>query len=380
MSIHKDVKRNTWYVKHQNKTKRGFKTKKEAQKYEAQLTLNKSRSKGKEDEKPKLKPNPKPKQIMFYKLLASYLNYKKQEVQYTSYTKYEEIVRLIIKPIISDQPLIQIDACKCWEFREKVNELNKSTSYKNLIIMEFKEIMQFAVLNNWVETSPAANLIAFKKTVQEIADQKNKDGRIWDYQEFQKFIKEVEGKEYQVLFVILFNTGMRLGEGMALTWKDLQNSELSVTKSYTKKTTKGFYEIKIPKTPSSIRKIKINKSLNSYLLEYKALEMKKKDFSEDWFICGETRPLPETTVQRRKNAAVKKSGVRNIKIHDFRHSHASILIANGMNIVSVSKRLGHSSVNMTLKVYAHLLEKTDNEMLEFIEKSSHNLLTDEAQK
>ncbi|MBR2677045.1 MAG: tyrosine-type recombinase/integrase [Solobacterium sp.] len=59
----------------------------------------------------------------------------------------------------------------------------------------------------------------------------------------------------------------------------------------------------------------------------------------------------------------------------MRHSHASILINNGFNIVAVSRRLGHSDVNITLKVYTHLLQKRDEEMMVFLDKSSQNLLT-----
>ncbi|MCR4632814.1 MAG: tyrosine-type recombinase/integrase [Erysipelotrichaceae bacterium] len=61
-------------------------------------------------------------------------------------------------------------------------------------------------------------------------------------------------------------------------------------------------------------------------------------------------PLSRTSIERIKNIAVSKSGVKKIRIHDFRHSHASNLIGEGMDIVAVSKRLGHSSVDMTLKV------------------------------
>ncbi len=61
-------------------------------------------------------------------------------------------------------------------------------------------------------------------------------------------------------------------------------------------------------------------------------------------------------------------------MHDFRHSHASNLIANGMNIVAVSRRLGHSDVNMTLQVYTHLIKRNEDEVTTYISNSSQNLL------
>ena len=169
----------------------------------------------------------------------------------------------------------------------------------------------------------------------------------------------------------LFNTGMRLGEALALTWNDFSNSQLTITKSCTKKTEKGAYEIKMPKSISSIRTVSIDNTLNQYLLEYKSKVEKEKDFSPNMFMFGGVRPYPESCVSQRKNSAIRRSGVKKIRIHDFRHSHASILINNGMNIIAVSKRLGHSDINITLKVYAHLLEEKNEEITVFLEKSSH---------
>ena len=90
---------------------------------------------------------------------------------------------------------------------------------------------------------------------------------------------------------------------------------------------------------------------------------------------GNLKPLSSTTITREKDRAIKKSGVKRISIHDFRHSHASNLIANGINIVAVSKRLGHSNVEMTLRVYTHLIKTTEDQLLSYIDESSQNLLT-----
>ncbi|WP_371832614.1 tyrosine-type recombinase/integrase [Grylomicrobium aquisgranensis] len=66
------------------------------------------------------------------------------------------------------------------------------------------------------------------------------------------------------------------------------------------------------------------------------------------------------------NAGIEKSGVQKIRMYDLRHSHATWLINHGVNIVAVSKRLGHASIEQTLKTYTHLLESTDNEMMKII--------------
>lgn len=103
--------------------------------------------------------------------------------------------------------------------------------------------------------------------------------------------------------------------------------------------------------------------------------MKSTDFKSDWFIFNREKPLFQTHIDRIKDEAIEKAKIRRIRTHDLRHSHASNLISEGISIVAVSRRLGHSSIDMTLRVYTHLLEKNDEQLIEFIEKSSHDLLT-----
>lgn len=362
MSVHKETKRNTWYVKYQNQTKRGFKTKKEAKEYEAHLKCNKNKK-------------TEAIQVSFYSLLDQYLDYKKTMIQYTSYLKYEEGVRLFIKELFADKLVNRINTNDCIRFRNALDKIDRATSYKNFLLNEFKEVFKFAFCNQIINDNPTLILSPFKKNQHDVEKAKRKECSFWTIDEFNSFIKMVEGDAYKALFIILFYTGMRLGEALALTYSDFSNDCISITKSYTKKTANGIYEIKIPKSQSSIRTISINRFVCDYLIEYKNKQQLLDGFCEEWFIFGNTKPLAETTIQKHFNKAITKSGVKKIRIHDLRHSHATILINNGINIVAVSRRLGHSDVNMTLKVYTHLLQKRDEEMMLLLDKSSQNLLT-----
>ena len=96
------------------------------------------------------------------------------------------------------------------------------------------------------------------------------------------------------------------------------------------------------------------------------VKSQKKGFRLDHFIFSRT-DLPyisflDTTIEE-KRRITKQMNLKYIRFHDFRHSHASILIGNGVDIVSVSARLGHSSVDMTLKVYTHLLPSAERKAL-----------------
>ena len=95
----------------------------------------------------------------------------------------------------------------------------------------------------------------------------------------------------------------------------------------------------------------IPKKLVESLKILKEQAKKKKYFSEEWFIFGDELPFKETTIQVRKNKYCKQAGVKQIRIHDFRHSCASFLIQHGASIVLVSKYLGHSKISITLGLW-----------------------------
>lgn len=359
MSVHKNKSNNTWYVKHRNKTKRGFKTKRDAAIYEAQLKI--------ENEDLSVSS-------FIYDLADDYLKYYKTLVAYGTYRKTETIIKNIIIPNIKNKTLDMITELDCRKFREYVDSLDYSTRYKNCILISYKAIFKHAEKYFGLKKNPTSIIDPFKRTFQEKLDSKSKEMNIWSLDEFNKFINEVPKIEYKALFITLYFTGARLGEVLALQWKDLNNGKISINKALTTKTINGTYEIKDTKNTSSIRDVVLGDNLNKFLLDIKTNEIKRKDFREDWFIFGRNKPLPQTSISRVKDTAIKKAKIKRIRIHDFRHSHASNLIGDGMDIVAVSRRLGHSDINMTLKVYTHLLEKNDDKLAEYLDKTSQYLL------
>lgn len=363
MPVYKNRANNTWYVKFKNKTRRGFKTKKEAQNYEAKMKLS-------------MIDNIETYDIYFDDVAKDYLKTLYTNTRYVTYQKAESVINNIILPNIEIKKIGSITEIDCRKFKEYINSLNYSTAHKNYILNKYRAIYKHAVLYFKLQRDPSTIITMFPPTYEEKLKKRNKETNIWTMTEFDKFIKCVDKPVYKVLFTLLFLTGMRLGECLALNWNDfdIDKQVIHITKSLTRKTEYGTYAIGETKNFASIRDISLGHELTTYILNFKRQESLVSGFNDDWFILGRNKPLPQTSIDRIKNQAIKKSGVKKIKIHDFRHSHASYLIANGMNIVAVSKRLGHSDVNMTLKVYTHLFKKNDDEITDFLDKSSQNLL------
>lgn len=173
---------------------------------------------------------------------------------------------------------------------------------------------------------------------------------------------------------IAFYTGGRVGEILALTWKDIDfsNQLIVINKSVSFNKNKGAANFVIgPTKTRKTRKVKIPSFLITLLKSLKDYNKKhKKEFNNSWYILKDIEPHHYETVRYRHSVYSKRAnndGLYNIGIHDLRHSHASLLISRRNDIVSVSKRLGHSNVRMTLETYTHLLEHSEDELISSLE-------------
>lgn len=165
--------------------------------------------------------------------------------------------------------------------------------------------------------------------------------------------------------ITMFYTGLRVGELTALTWADidLDKGEISVTK--TKQVVGGKTIISTPKTPKSERTIQIPPFLVKLLTEYRAsfYDHGAEDAAFN---------ISKSGLGHRIKVTSAKAGVKRIRVHDLRHSHASLLIELGFSPLLIAERLGHERVETTLNTYAHLWPSKQAEVVEKLE--SHGFL------
>lgn len=160
---------------------------------------------------------------------------------------------------------------------------------------------------------------------------------------------------------------MRKGEIYALKWSDYNNCILSVTRSITQKL-KGDDRETPPKNQSSIRDIKVPLPLEKVLREHFKRLSSIDGFNNDWRICGSTQCIRDTTVENRNKQYSKEAHLETIRIHDFRHSHASLLANAGINIQEIARRLGHSKIEITWNTYSHLYPREEEKAVEILHK------------
>lgn len=196
----------------------------------------------------------------------------------------------------------------------------------------------------------------------------------WTPEQFQEFISVVDDPMYHALFTLLYATGLRSGEALALTWADIDFStgNISVTKTVNTKLKGQRFLVLPPKTRSSIRTIRAPKKALDELFAFRELVIGYPHFSPQAFVFGLDRPIPNSTLQKRKHdyyMKVNDPELPEIRLHSFRHSTASNLIHSGkLSVVFISKYLGHSSVKETLDTYSHFFPNETDVVAEEMDK------------
>lgn len=258
-----------------------------------------------------------------------------------------------------------------YEFREhlrkkraKNSEKKLSTNTINKIMILLKKILDVGIRKGYYTQNPVNQLKKLPIVKPQI--------KYWTIQEFHQFLKLFTVEEYhlKLLFTVLYFTGMRLGEALALTWEDidLNINTIFVTKSiYTKD---KVSHISTTKTRAGTRRIILNKKLITELETWKEKQfnllkaftrepLKLKIFQNSPVI------LTKDSIEKQyKKILSRDRQLKKIRIHDFRHSHASLLINQGEDYHIVKERLGHASITTTIDTYSHLYPSKQKDLAE----------------
>ena len=172
-----------------------------------------------------------------------------------------------------------------------------------------------------------------------------------------------EDTKYKVAIILTVFTGVRLGELMGLEWTDVdfKNGIISINRSSQYLSDMGVFT-KVPKTESSIREIAIPEFIISLLEEYKLwYEEQKSVYGELWtnsdrlFVQADGKPMHPSTISKWFVKYVGQIGLPVINFHGLRHTNASLLVAQNIDISVISARLGHAQISTTLDFYVHPL-------------------------
>lgn len=286
---------------------------------------------------------------------------KKYDLRASTLAKKASIVRTQIEGYLGEKKLAELSFDDLMAWRAALNVGGRKANTKNGAYRELRAMLNFAVSRRLIPENPLKGVPIFKDPYQQTEAVKL---RYYTKEEFAKFIaaakEEAErrtnlrSKGIYVFFMLAYYTGMRKGEIHALRWTDLDGAYLWVRRSITQKITGKKWVETPPKSPSSVRRLQMPVALVKALEEHKEAQRRGKGWKESFFICGGPEPIPDTTLEKANERFAEAAGVKKITIHEFRHSHASLLCNAGINIKEIARRLGHADPEITLKTYAHL--------------------------
>ena len=358
--VYYNADRKTWYAmfyakdyKGVNKKykKTGFKKKKEAQEYEYEFKKKIAKSMN----------------MSFQSLYELYFEDYRKRHKPTAINTVENFFKLHILPFFDNIEISKINSYMIREWQnemlEKKNENGKlfSENSKANIYAALKSMFNWAAKYQGLNENPCKNLGAFgsKKNRSEM--------KIWSVDDFNKFInlleiknKEKDGKytDSIIIFKILFWTGLRIGEVLALTFDDINLKEkfIDVNKTISHINKKDY--ITTPKTLGSVRKVILPENLILDLkLYFSKFEKQKISKSERIF------NLKKSQLRYILEKCSIQAEVEKIRLHDFRHSHASYLLFIQADITAISKRLGHDNLQTTINTYSHLYKDANKQLM-----------------
>jgi len=349
MPAYKDEKTGKWFAKFyytnwqgikKQKWKRGFATKKEALGFERDFLEQQS-------------ANP---DMTFQNLYEIYMEDMAARLKQSTLLTKKAVLQTHILPFFSSKPINEIKASdvRRWQAKLMSSPNNYSQTYLKKINTELNSIINYAKRFYDLNTNPCGKAGTIGKAKAEEMD-------YWTYDEYIAFREGVKDKPLSyICFEVLYWTGMREGELLALSPADidLDNKTISINRTYQRIEGKDVFTS--PKTRKSKRKIPIPDFLCQELSDY---------IQSRYMLDADERlfPVTKSYLSHEMIRGCKNTGVKKIRIHDIRHSHASLLINQGCDALMLADRLGHEKVSTTLNTYSHLFPHKQQELVHSLE-------------
>ncbi|MGX9932000.1 site-specific integrase [Virgibacillus salarius] len=301
--------------------------------------------------------------------LDSWLAHKKKRVVHSTYLHYKGYVNNHIKPALGDIKVFDLNPRQVQNFYDSL--LDHKLSERSVHHIH-------RILSNALDYG--ARLGDLSKNVAKAAEParvRKKEMKYWSIESLSKFINDTRTEQFYIAWYIASFTGMRQGEVLGLKWDcvDFSNKMIYVKRSL-KRSEENNYHIADLKNNSSYRSISISDSdvfeLKKHLNEQKRIKMNAGDsYIDNNLVVATsigTHVLP-SNLGRAFRRSIKQSKLNKIRFHDLRHTHASMLFVLGVHPKIVQERLGHSSIQVTLDTYSHMLPNMQEAVAESLESA-----------
>lgn len=354
--------------KRQTTTRRGFKTKKEAQKAASTLELEISSGIW-------ISTNNYTFDEVFNQWFTNHRKTIKASTQKTIQSKFKKH----ILPRFGKIKMKDVTKAYC---QEMINEIAELIASVNDIKIQANQVFNYALKMDIISKNPMEHVSIPRKQREMISEDNDQtDRNYWRKDEIKNFLmiteRELEFRDH-VLFHLLIYTGARKGELLALTWDDINFGDGSIRLAKTLFQNEGGFVFQTPKTKESRRLISLDRNTLHLLKKWRTRQYEAILASGSNIVLNNvvfTRengsPMRLAYLNEKLNIVIKKHQLHRITIHGLRHTHASLLFEAGASIKEVQERLGHTDIKMTMNIYTHvtdtLKEQTAEKFQRYIE-------------
>lgn len=266
---------------------------------------------------------------------------------------YDVRLRYYILPNLGQKITNQISASDLEDLKLKLRE-KLSARYTNAILVTIGSIFKLGMTLDFCRSNPVQFVKRFKV---------DKGVGITLTMEEATALIEHSPEPYRTIFFATLSTGTRIGEITGIMWKDVNFKEGTISiqrnvfygpkNKYAMKDQSWIFGT--PKSKESVRKVAMPPALQTALLLHS--ERSQGNPLSLVFCTKNGRPFDRSTLRKKLLLALETAGLKHCRLHDFRHSNATWLLANGANLAAVSKHLGHSGVGITGDFYHHVTPK-----------------------
>ena len=298
--------------------------------------------------------------MTFMDLYEEFYEYKSDKVKETTLKSYRERINSL-EPL-HNVKIKDFDINHYLSWRKMMAKRDCAIKTKNGYHKFFKEILNYGTRWHDFNFTPIYN------KMEKIVDPNSlpKEMEFYNLEEFKQFISFETDILYKSAFEVLYFCGLRLGELRGLTWDNINFEEMTLSVKKNVVTVDGKVYVTTPKSKKSVRTIPLTKTLADDLKILKENCKNFYGFNDKWYVFGDIKPITQERMRVRKNLLANESGLKRIRLHDFRHSCASLLINNGANIMIVAKYLGHTKIDETLNTYSHLFKNKMEDIVNIV--------------
>jgi integrase len=286
----------------------------------------------------------------------------RRRVRPTTLEDYEAQVRLHVLPALGNARVHSLTTPILQRYYDGLLAAGKSRRLAQVALQRLRSALSYAVHMQYVPYNAATEV--------RIVAPERKEMKVWTPEQAGRFLEVARHHAYHPLWDLALNTGMRRGELLGLRWDDIDLERATLAIRRTVEPVRGGLTVQRPKNGRE-RLIELDATGVAILREHRARQgerrLKLGDAWEDPDIVLATNIgtyITPTNVTRAFIDLVARAGVERIRVHDLRHTAATLMLLAGTPIKVVSERLGHASIQITLDYYAHLLPAMQRESAE----------------